>query len=320
MRLAPSRRCASGMVSRKRHSAARSRSLRAMAASSTSAAATARRRAPPSSSVSSDSCGGGEESSHSTYHGVGLLERIGDPRHVPHGELHARCAASARRRSLDRRCAAQSRQQIDRRTARPAPPTSAVAMRRMLREQLEARGGDDAERAFGAEEQGLDVVAGVVLAQALERCRARGRRPAPPPAPAPGRASCRSAARGAAGVGREVAADLAAAFGAQAQREEALGVAPRPAAPPPACSRPRRSVRIVVRHRRCGCDSGGGARARSGIRIHPASRRRSSWCCRPAAPPRRAPRRTGRAPGRLQRPSAAAPPPARARDRAGGGH
>ena len=34
-----------------------------------------------------------------------------------------------------------------------------------LRKQLQARGGDDPERALGAEEQRLDVVAGVVLAQ-----------------------------------------------------------------------------------------------------------------------------------------------------------
>src|SRR6185437_9284038 len=38
-----------------------------------------------------------------------------------------------------------------------------------LREELQARGGDDAEGAFRAEEERLDVVTGVVLAQGPER-------------------------------------------------------------------------------------------------------------------------------------------------------
>ena len=64
-----------------------------------------------------------------------------------------------------------------------------------LRKQAQHRGGDDAERALRADEQLLQVVAGVVLAQASQ---------AVPDAPvgqdhlqarAPGRARCRSAAR-----------------------------------------------------------------------------------------------------------------------------
>ena len=70
--------------------------------------------------------------------------------------------------------------------------TKAVARELQRRIQLEAGGGDDAERAFRAEEQRLDVVAGVVLAQPGERVRARGRRPAPPRDRAPARAPCRS--------------------------------------------------------------------------------------------------------------------------------
>ena len=41
------------------------------------------------------------------------------------------------------------------------------------REQLQRRGGDDAERPFGADEQVLEVVAGVVLAQLVSRLATR---------------------------------------------------------------------------------------------------------------------------------------------------
>jgi hypothetical protein len=41
-------------------------------------------------------------------------------------------------------------------------------LRRRQRVQLQRRGGDDAEGAFGADEQVLEVVAGVVLAQAAQ--------------------------------------------------------------------------------------------------------------------------------------------------------
>ena len=63
-----------------------------------------------------------------------------------------------------------------------------------LRKELQARRRDHPERALGAEEQRLDVVAGVVLAQCRERGSTRPS-PARPRVPAPGRASCRSAAR-----------------------------------------------------------------------------------------------------------------------------
>ena len=95
--------------------------------------------------------------------------------------------------------------------------------RRRLGEQAQHRGRDDAQRAFGADEELLHVVAGVVLAQA------------PQPVPdAPVRQHHLEAqhqvAHGAvaqhlhaAGVGRDVAANLAGALGAEAQREQPVG-------------------------------------------------------------------------------------------------
>ena len=89
------------------------------------------------------------------------------------------------------------------------------------RHQLEHGGGDDAQRAFGAYEQLLEVIAGVVLAQSAQRRvdAAIGQH---------GFDAQRQVAhvavaqhRGAAGVGREIAADLARAFGTYAQREQA---------------------------------------------------------------------------------------------------
>src|SRR5205085_4440917 len=94
------------------------------------------------------------------------------------------------------------------------------ARRRRLRMKPQHRGSDDAERAFGAEKELLQVVAGVVLAQAAQ----------PFPHAAIGQHNLQAqhlVARAAvtehvdaAGVGGEIAADLAAAFGGERQREE----------------------------------------------------------------------------------------------------
>ena len=47
-------------------------------------------------------------------------------------------------------------------------PASAVAVSAGCGKELQGRGGNHAERSLGADEQGFDVVAGIVLAQALE--------------------------------------------------------------------------------------------------------------------------------------------------------
>src|SRR5665213_2693548 len=90
-------------------------------------------------------------------------------------------------------------------------------------EQLERRGGDDAERTFAADEEVLQIVARVVLAQAAQ----------PVPGPAIGQHRLDAERQlphvaiaqdvDAAGIGREVAADLARAFGAEAERKQPVG-------------------------------------------------------------------------------------------------
>ena len=89
-----------------------------------------------------------------------------------------------------------------------------------LRKELEHCGGDDAERAFAAKKKLLQVVAGVVLAQAAQ---------AVPNTPVgehdfePEHQIARVAVakhRGAAGVGGKIPADRTTSFGSERQREE----------------------------------------------------------------------------------------------------
>ena len=162
------------------------------------------------------------------------------------GKLRARERHAFARDELETGQAIAERLPRDRRAARWPPPTSASADpgRRAgarPRKQLQHRRGNDAERAFAAEEQLLQVVAGVVLAQALEAV----------PHAAVGEHDFESEYqvarvavaqhRGAAGVGRQIAADGAAAFGRERQREHACRPRPPRPAPPRAACRLRRS-------------------------------------------------------------------------------
>ena len=90
---------------------------------------------------------------------------------------------------------------------------------RRHREQLERGGGDDAQRAFAADEQIAQVVAGVVLAQATQALPdlALGRHHLQAQAQLAGIAVAQH--RRAAGIGGQVAADGATALGRQAERE-----------------------------------------------------------------------------------------------------
>ena len=135
--------------------------------------------------------------------GVGLLEqhgprrrrqRLAQLREVRAHQVEREARSSPRSRSApapSRACASCS----------SATQSSSVAQRgqrgrrgRGLRVQLQRRRGDDAERAFAADEQVAQVVAGVVLAQAASgRPRPRRRR-SPPRARGTARARCRSAA------------------------------------------------------------------------------------------------------------------------------
>ena len=92
------------------------------------------------------------------------------------------------------------------------------------RVQLEAGGGDDAQRAFGAEEQRLHVVTGVVLAQSGERIEHPAIREHHLEAEHQFARHAVADDVQAAGVGGEIAAQHAAAFAAQAQRQVAIGL------------------------------------------------------------------------------------------------
>ena len=86
-------------------------------------------------------------------------------------------------------------QQRRRRCPTSGNAASAVTRVRGAAKELQHRRGDDAERAFAADEQLLEVVAGIVLAQAAQPVPVRVRRRARLRRRARGRARCRSAAR-----------------------------------------------------------------------------------------------------------------------------
>ena len=147
------------------------------------------------------------------------------------------------------------------------------------REQFARRRGDDAERAFRADEQIAQVVAGVVLAQRLEAIEhaAVGQHDFEAEHEVAHHAVAQD--RGAAGVGRQIAAELAGAFRAEAHRKQPID---------------RRRCRLHLRqhaagfgdHRvveridACGCAACAPATARSASRRRSASRHRSNWYCR----------------------------------------
>ena len=101
------------------------------------------------------------------------------------------------------------------------------------------------ERAFGADEQRFDVVAGVVLAQALEPRQHAAVRQHHLQAEHQVAHHAVAQHRRAAGIGGQIAADLAAALRTQAQGKQPLVPRPPRPAPRPACSRPRRSSSIA---------------------------------------------------------------------------
>ena len=90
-----------------------------------------------------------------------------------------------------RRAQPAQERHASRRASRAA--TGGLALARP-REELQHRRGDDAERAFGADEELLQVIAGVVLAQRAQAVPDPRRRAARLRGPARARAYCRSAA------------------------------------------------------------------------------------------------------------------------------
>ena len=89
-----------------------------------------------------------------------------------------------------------------------------------FREELQGRGGNDPERAFAADKELLQIVAGVVLAQPAQTVPDPpvGQHDLEPQRQLAGIAVAQH--RDAAGIGRQIAADLAAALGSEAQREQ----------------------------------------------------------------------------------------------------
>ena len=93
--------------------------------------------------------------------------------------------------------------------------------------QLQHRGGDDTERAFGADEEVLEIVAGVVLLELVEKVQHATIRQHDFDTHHEVAGDAIGERVGAAGIGGEIAADGAAALGAQRQRKQAVGVGGR---------------------------------------------------------------------------------------------
>ena len=152
-------------------------------------------------------------------------------------------------------------------------PTSAVALSFGRGKELEAGGRDDAERAFGTDEQGFQVVAGVVLAQAAQA----GEHPAVRQHHLQTEHQIAHHAvaqhRGAAGVGRQIAADLRRALRTEAQGEQTVGACRRGLR---GCERATRLDDHEITRRRRWC----------ALRSQPSQRQaRSAFPTRRASPP-----------------------------------
>ena len=218
--LAPSRRCASGIVSRSRQNISRCVSLAAIAASAISPASIA---AASSASMLSRAAAAPRPMpiSSSTYHGCGRSS----------GSLvEATCcrtSSSATRGTSSNVVTAslvnaRSRDSSATAACGSGTPTKAVSCPRGTGEEFAGGCGDDAERAFRADEQIAQVVARVVLAQRLETFEhaAVGQHDFESEHEVAHHAVAQD--RGAAGVGRQVAAELARAFRAEAHREQPI--------------------------------------------------------------------------------------------------
>ncbi len=183
------------------------------------------------SSVSSKPlCASLDETSSSTYHGKTRRQRIDDPADMLQRHVDAEARDQLEGGELIAARLARAREQLHRVfDARQAEERGLDGFRQ--REKAQGRGGDDAERAFAADEELLHVVAGIVLAQRAQAV----------PHAAIGQHDFEAEHQRAriavaqhldtAGIGRDIAADLARAFGAEAQGEEAIDAPPPPSAP-----------------------------------------------------------------------------------------
>ena len=99
---------------------------------------------------------------------IALRERQAHLREMPGNQLQAKIRHQFEAGQRRAACAAAPARAAPMRRRGVCIAASAVNSRLGLRKQLEYRRGDDAERAFGADEQVAQVVAGVVLAQAAQ--------------------------------------------------------------------------------------------------------------------------------------------------------
>ena len=190
----PSRRCASVMFSRNAHSFAPGPRDCATTASRDDARLRPPRRARLRAAAASGDSAALSSACTSTYHGwpgsgsgsAGMM--LARQRERECADISSKPVSAVAERLP------ATPQQRDRRRRRRRRAASAVTARPRRGKQLQHRGGDDAERAFGADEELLQVVAGVVLAQAAQAVPDRGRRQARLRARARARACCRSAA------------------------------------------------------------------------------------------------------------------------------
>ena len=138
---------------------------------------------------------------------------------VTHAEFdrEARHQFEARHRAVG--ALLRQREELERSVRRWDPDEGSLdALRRRI--ELEHRGGDDAERAFGADEQVFEVVAGVVLLELVEEVHhaAVGEHDLDAHHEIAGDAVGHRI--GAAGIGREIAADGATALGGERERKQ----------------------------------------------------------------------------------------------------
>ena len=147
---------------------------------------------------------------------------IADADAVTDGEVHCDRGDQLEGGQLAGGLAARDLQQLERRLRRLQPDKGGLDAAR-LGKQFQRRGGDDAERAFGADKQVAQIVAGIVLLQLRQAVEDA-------PVGQHHFEAERHLARhavgergGAAGIAGEVAADRAAAFGAERQRKQPVG-------------------------------------------------------------------------------------------------
>ena len=167
-------------------------------------------------------------------------------------------------------------------TCRLGTPAQITSRSAIAGNQPQRRGGDDAQRAFRADQQLLQIEAAVVLLERGQRGidAAVGQHRFQPQHQRPHRAVAQHLS--AAGIGRDQPADRRRALAAQRQRKAQ------------ACGS-RRLVQVLQdhprlagdlaapRHRARGSRSSAAAKAAAPARCHPASRRPTCRCCRPAA-------------------------------------